>query len=58
MRKTLLGVVAAFAVSAAFADSGIVELAPVVIGQESEGVLRVPVHFSTLAEERRTITWT
>ena len=57
MRKTILGVVAALAVSSAFADSGTVELAPVVIGQESEGVLRVPVHFSTLTADRRTITW-
>ena len=57
MRKAILGVVAVFAVSAVFAASGTVELEPVVIGQESEGVLRVPVHFSTLSEERRTITW-
>ena len=57
MRKAILGVVAVFTVSAAFAASGTVELAPVVIGQESEGVLRVPVHFSTLTAERRTITW-
>ena len=27
------------------------------IGMESEGVLRIPVRFSTLSEERRTITW-
>jgi len=57
MRKTILGFAVAFAVSSAFADSGTVELEPVVIGLESEGVLRIPVRFSTLSEERRTITW-
>ena len=57
MRKTILGFAVAFAVFSAFADMGTVELEPVVIGQESEGVLRIPVRFSTLSEERRTITW-